>query len=1135
MARTYTYNDALKILGHGQSPLGALSEKLVAAGTEATAVPGLSTLVNLFVSYGKDAATTVRERLSGVDRLTRSERIAAAHHMIAIGAFFEVVEETLVETEPRYRPDPRDLRATELGRLLDVPDASAIDNLGIIRLLTTRVPLPSPQHSFEENCARVGGTFALACEHVNMLSGKAAGISEEAYTDLFTDHFDARSTTERAVRRYTDHYRSLMAAVPEFDAWAGMLDHQATRHTVRATAEATYARIEALGTGMAALQTQLEAMSTGAAMDDRRRELALRYRAALTKPVLPTTEAPEGITLPTLADAYLDPRGRVTEVGADSRPSVESWWELVDVHDDLPGVLAGLLTSPDALDLPLVVLGHPGAGKSKLTEILAARLPGAEFLAVRVELRTVAPDAPVQDQIEQAVRETTGERVPWPELARSAKGALPVVMLDGFDELVQATGVNRSDYLEQVRDFQRREAELGRPVAVLVTSRTVVADRMRFPDGTTAIRLEALNDAQIGRMLDIWNAHNRHSLEPRGLAPLPLATLLAHRDLAEQPLLLIMLLLFDAGGNALQRHRDGLGRAGLYEQILTSFAEREVHKQHANLSGRQFADAVDEELSGLEFVAVAMFVRHRQTVTADELGADLAALADDGTPDPGAADPGMHGRVSAADRLLGRFFFIHESRARQESAASVYEFLHATFSEYLVARLITGSLKELAEDHKTRARRRRTAGRLDDGMFYAVTSFAAVSGRAAVVEFARDLLDAHFADHPEDRDTYLALLTDLLRDAPYGRPNRSFAGYEPVRLPLSTREAIHSANLLVLIVQVHPEPIDIADLLDPAANVSPMHEWRRMAGLWRGMADEEWHGLIDCVRVRHLDFWAGEGRGRSVVQREGGEPLNLGECIGFGFEEGPISAADPYGVVLPLAKDGHVLLRSTALRFLGTAANQYLLLMPFISHVDRKESLATYWADVRADLRADRLVPSEERSAYSHPYDLMELRLGRPDAHPRLRLAIYKRLLTHPHGRYVWITPLRLVVLRQAAEDLALLPQEDPTAAGLREILADYLKLEEAFDDRTDVDFARRTLDLLEPHLPYPEVFAGARRRLARYADLPGTVSRRPAEPAEDLPRLPTSDRGSDAPAPPRSDPGDAYGRLRVRRRDQSE
>ena len=39
--------------------------------------------------------------------------------------------------------------------------------------------------------------------------------------------------------------------------------------------------------------------------------------------------------------------------------------------------------------------------------------------------------------------------------------------LDGFDELLQATGVSQSDYLDRVVRFQQREADQGRPVAVL--------------------------------------------------------------------------------------------------------------------------------------------------------------------------------------------------------------------------------------------------------------------------------------------------------------------------------------------------------------------------------------------------------------------------------------------------------------------------------------------------------------------------------------------------------------------------------------------------------------------------------------------------------------------------------------------
>ncbi len=33
-------------------------------------------------------------------------------------------------------------------------------------------------------------------------------------------------------------------------------------------------------------------------------------------------------------------------------------------------------------------------------------------------------------------------------------GTLPVIMLDGFDELIQAAHASRYDYLEQIQEFQ---------------------------------------------------------------------------------------------------------------------------------------------------------------------------------------------------------------------------------------------------------------------------------------------------------------------------------------------------------------------------------------------------------------------------------------------------------------------------------------------------------------------------------------------------------------------------------------------------------------------------------------------------------------------------------------------------------
>ena len=192
-------------------------------------------------------------------------------------------------------------------------------------------------------------------------------------------------------------------------------------------------------------------ITPGRVADERRSGLSRAYRAALHRPVLTLGEAPEGLCLPTLGEAYVNPEFRVAEGVAAERLAEESWWNEQPVRGDLEGFLAGHLTAPQAVAAPLLLLGQPGSGKSVLTQVLAARLPADEFLVVRVVLREVAADADLQTQIEDAVRSATGESLAWPDLARSAGGALLVVLLDGFDELLQATGVSQTDYLRGSR------------------------------------------------------------------------------------------------------------------------------------------------------------------------------------------------------------------------------------------------------------------------------------------------------------------------------------------------------------------------------------------------------------------------------------------------------------------------------------------------------------------------------------------------------------------------------------------------------------------------------------------------------------------------------------------------------------
>ena len=178
------------------------------------------------------------------------------------------------------------------------------------------------------------------------------------------------------------------------------------------------------------------------------------------------------------------------------------------------------------------------------------------------------------------------------------------------------------------------------------------------------------------------------------MRPFSSRAVLSHKDLAGQPLLLLMLSFYDADGNALQQHSNELARAELYEGLLAKFVNREIGKLHPNSDEADKEASVSTQLDQLSIVAFAMFNRGRKSVSESDLDSDLAdLLPDDNTEQE---MDRVARRLSRAQLTVGRFFFIHRSQAILDNhKLNHYEFLHSTFGEYLVARLVAKILDQL--------------------------------------------------------------------------------------------------------------------------------------------------------------------------------------------------------------------------------------------------------------------------------------------------------------------------------------------------------------------------------------------------------------------------------------------------------
>ncbi|UQU66375.1 hypothetical protein COUCH_08925 [Couchioplanes caeruleus] len=821
MAQGLRYADAVKLLG-GAGPVLRTMDDLLGGALAVATGGGSEVALSLFdakaevIRLGHVVAGKIQDSVRVLGRYDRSSRLQAAHGVLVVSSFFEALDATVRASavEP-----PELTRADQIMLASD----TRVDGSWLHMLFHADLPVPAAESSYAELLAALDGWYRSMARRVRAyLEGlavwdRASDTDQRRAAELIENRVPAL-----ALRRYEEVHRQLAVDVPEFGLWVAAADRRR------------------IGQSLTELRELLERATSGRDPSARRAGLAAAYRADLERSV--AGDATGDLVAPALRDAYLDPRFRVKAAGPGDRVATDSWWD-GDIRHDLAGFLARYLTTPQAAEAPLLLLGQPGAGKSALTRVLAARLPAADFLAVRVVLREVPAEAGIQDQIEVAVRATIGESIAWADLARDAGDAMPLILLDGFDELLQATGIHQSDYLHRVAEFQRREAVQGRPVAVMVTSRVAVGDRARVPAGSLAVRLEGFDESQVARWLLTWNAANAARPGHRDLLPEQVGRF---PDFCEQPLLLLMLALYDATTYGLQGDA-AFGTTQLYERLLSSFAEREVRRLHPGAPEHAVPALVDEELVRLSVVAFSMFNRVRQSVTERQLDADLRALGV-GPVRPG-GDEAFRRPLSGAEELIGRFFFIQRARALSDGQTlQTYEFLHATFGEFLVARLVV----RLVRDTAARAAVMTLTldgGVRDDGLLQALLGWTPLAARGTVLPFVTELL------REQDLTAVRAWLLDALRAAVL-RPAYPQREYRPTDRRLDHLTATYSLNLALLTLACG-EPLRASEVFVHAAD--PAY-WLRVAALqWEAAVPSGiWSDLVDTMTV--IRSWDGDRR-----------------------------------------------------------------------------------------------------------------------------------------------------------------------------------------------------------------------------------------------------------------------------------
>ena len=329
-----------------------------------------------------------------------------------------------------------------------------------------------------------------------------------------------------------------------------------------------------------------------------------------------------------------------------------------------------------------------------------------------------------------------------------------------------------------------------------------------------------------------------------------------HHELACQPILLLMLAIYDADNNGLHPQSQSLGRASLYERLLVSFVKRELLKDGNPADESMLSMRVEAELYHLSVVAYGMFNRGVQAIREGELNRDFEALRIERVMAVPTGE--FYSSLTPAEKTLGRFFFVHRAEARDEAAESnrqrvmlgrSFEFLHATFGEYLVARCTLKVIEEAGAGLGAPKAWDSEQLIAHEALLAALLSFQSFSKRFQIISFITEIAES--MDEAK-RQSGVTVCRMLLGRSIWPLNDSRYDQYVPIVLDSITRSAVFSVNLVLICVALMGS-VPLEDIA-PTDSASSLAWWRRSALVWQSRLDREaWIVLTQTIMLRTYD------------------------------------------------------------------------------------------------------------------------------------------------------------------------------------------------------------------------------------------------------------------------------------------
>ena len=662
-------------------------------------------------SLGKKLLSKITSKKES-DYIARMQRMEIAYGLICYTAFFDAIDAVL--------PDDlrKDIALQPQDKLNFVKQGGgcALDSHKDLKKLSVEpggqfiepLPFPHPTSSFEEIKGDLSKLYNQMARNLSEFVGKLS-VLEDADEAKRAEYISSmEKLPDTAIRYFDAQYFELARKYDEFRIWVQINNQKEMSNYLSKYQMLVTQANKQIDVGLDNLhKTVLAIPDTFRKVEAQKviEGLSRRYSARIDEAVIEDKEISAAddkpsLTFPLISEAFIPQSYLVLRyMSKYVHLEKEETWQRLEPRHDLSAFILNFLSSPFSIEAPLLILGHPGSGKSLLTKVLSARLMSKAYTPIRIPLREVNAELGIEALVEKQIERDTECRInSWADFASQFADRPLLILLDGFDELLQASGTVFTGYLDKIQKFQQNQIVHEHPARVIVTSRITLIDKATVPEGSTVLRLLEFNEKQRNAWIDIWNEVNAryfNSIKP-SVQPfsLPEEKEGIKKDkileLAEQPLLLLMLALYDSEDNSL-REKTKLDRTVLYDSLLRRFVRRERRryvKDFDHLPSSEQNKEIDNEMNRLGVAAIGMYNRRKLHVLSSELENDLEFFKLERTLDITEGRP-----LTQADLLLGSFFFVHQSSAGDcaddcSTTDTAFEFLHNTFGEFLTADFI---------------------------------------------------------------------------------------------------------------------------------------------------------------------------------------------------------------------------------------------------------------------------------------------------------------------------------------------------------------------------------------------------------------------------------------------------------------